>query len=308
MSFDPAMLAAAANLRLDALAVGVMTALEIRGVDAVLLKGPSTERWLYTDGTPRGYRDVDLLVSPEQEGAAARALEGLGFVAGRGIGRPDPGVAQDHEWLRGEERVDLHVTMVGIEAPPERLWALISRDTMEVAGAQLRVLDKPGRAMHIALHAAHHGGQPQPLEDLRRAIAQAADDVWRDAISLARQLDAAGSMRAGLELLPEGQDLIGRLEVTDAPPVTSALRAEGAPTPALGLERVAATPGTIPKIRRVLGSLFPTPDFMRWWIPLAEHGRVGLGLSYVYRPFWLLRHLVPSIKAWRRARRRSRGG
>jgi hypothetical protein len=47
---------------------------------------------------------------------------------------------------------------------------------------------------------------------------------------------------------------------------------------------------------------------MRWWIPLAEHGRVGLGLSYVYRPFWLLRNLVPSIKAWRRARRRSRGG
>jgi len=44
-------------------------------------------------------------------------------------------------------------------------------------------------------------------------------------------------------------------------------------------------------------------DFMRWWSPLARRGRLGLTVSFLWRPLWFLGHAGPAYLAWRRARR-----
>ena len=46
---------------------------------AVLLGGAAISTWLYDDGAPRGYNDVDLLVVPDRWPAAEAVLRDLGF-------------------------------------------------------------------------------------------------------------------------------------------------------------------------------------------------------------------------------------
>src|SRR5581483_2140066 len=65
--------------RIDAATVDVLTALARGGVDALLLKGPVTARWLYEPGEVRGYIDCDLLASPDRFESAGRALAELGY-------------------------------------------------------------------------------------------------------------------------------------------------------------------------------------------------------------------------------------
>ncbi len=55
------------------------------------------------------------------------------------------------------------------------------------------------------------------------------------------------------------------------------------------------------------GELFPRPEFMRWWSPLARRGRLGLVLSYPRRWLWLALQAPRGLWAVRRARAK-RGG
>ncbi len=65
---------------LDSTAVNVSEAASEAGIAVVLVKGPSTVRWLYGD-SPREYSDVDLLVAPANVPAIGSVLREMGFVS-----------------------------------------------------------------------------------------------------------------------------------------------------------------------------------------------------------------------------------
>jgi hypothetical protein len=294
-------------MAIDLVTAEVMGALEHARVGARLLKGPVIAQWLYADGALREYGDTDVLVAPELEDEAEDVLRSLGFVASPGVGRPDPGVARNHIWFRGEEVVELHVTLPGLRADPALVWSELSAgtDAIEVARTAVPALSLPARLLHVALHAAQHGrAEERPIEDLRRALEQVGRSDWADAADMARRLDAQDAMLAGLCLAPGGTELAAALDLQPGDDRAVALRAASAPPMAMGLERLARGAGFSGRIRHVLRVLFPTPAFLRWWTPLAQRGPAGLVAAYAWRYVYLATHLPGALLQWARAGRR----
>jgi hypothetical protein len=307
---SPSVLAAARGLSIDSVTAEVTTELQARGVPLVLLKGPSIARWLYRDGTARHYADTDLLVPPEAEPRAQEVLRAIGFEAEVGVGVPDPGVADMHQWTRAGTHVELHVSLVGIGASPQEVWSALGAQTveMEVADAQVPVLGLAQRTFHVALHAAQHGAaEAQPMADLERAVDQLPRELWAQAAAIARRLRASAAFAAGLRLSPAGAALADELALPLASTVETVLRAQSSPPLALGFQRLHNAPGARARLRRVLRHVIPSPAFMRWWSPLARRGYGGLALTYLWRPIWVAWHLVPGWRAWRGARRTTVG-
>jgi hypothetical protein len=300
-SENPLALATARRLTLAGTAARVVRALNEAGVRSLLLKGPTLAD-LY-DGV-RQYSDIDLLVEPETTGAAEGALLSLGFV----LRDDDP-----HScvyWRQGVD-VDLHSTLVGVQVSSARLWEVLGAETeVNIIGAErVEVLNAPARALHVVLHAAQHGLQePKPREDLRRALERVPEETWADARRLAVALDAQAVFWTGLSMEPAGRELSSRLELVKGPSRTETeLRASTAPPTAVGLLRLAETPGLGAKLKLIWREAFPSSAYLRTWSPLARRGRVGLALAHVWRPIWILIRLGPALAAIMRARRAARG-
>jgi hypothetical protein len=205
-----AVVATARALAIDAVSAQAVLALRTRGVDPILLKGPTTTEWLYA-GEARGYVDADLLVAPDQVVEAARGLEQLGF---------EPVAhhvsSHAHPWVRPADgaEVDLHVSVWGPRAEPRRVWEELwaHSEPATIAGADVRVLGLPARALHIALHAVQHrDNSTKAREDLRRALERAPIEVWRESERLAQRLDALPYLVDGLMLEPLGWKLLSQL-------------------------------------------------------------------------------------------------
>jgi hypothetical protein len=193
-----------------------------------------------------------------------------------------------------------------VAAPAERVWPVVTTDArwLVVAGHRMRVLGPGALALLLALHAAADGpAAAKPLEDLRRGLVRLDDAAWREAVELARALDALPAFGAGLELVPEGADRLTRLGVDPGYDVAVALRARAAPPLAHSLERIRREGTLRGKLRRIVRGLAPTPTYMRRWSRLAQRGTGGLALAYAWRPLWLVIQLAPGIRAWWRARR-----
>jgi hypothetical protein len=105
----------------------------------------------------------------------------------------------------------------------------------------------------------------------------------------------------GLRLVPAGAALAERLALVDARLVTTGEFGSATPL-VLGLERLATTPGVLPKLRLLRHELFPAPAELRWWSKVARRGRLGLAAAYAGRVFRYSWYLVPSLIAWRRIR------
>jgi hypothetical protein len=288
---SPALRAAALSLRVDAVTAEVVSKLRSAGVRPILLKGPSIAAWLYADGTPRPYRDTDLLVRPEVLRSAARVLRGAGF-------REQPGVSS-YTWFRRSDRsiVDLHDTLFGVEADRNHAWAVLSEETetMRIGALEVETLGRPARLLYVVLHAAQHESHrfEQPLKDLERALHRAEGQPWTEAAGLASRLRAVPTFVAGLRLLHER-------------PLMLSLREEGGRSLVVTLERLATAPGMGARLRLLGRRLAPPSDYMRWRYPrLAARG--GLALAYLWRPVSTALRLPGAILAWRRARR-ARGG
>lgn len=296
------------NLVLEAVGAEVAEAFWAAGLAAVLLKGPVLVRWLYGSDAARSSTDVDILVDPAAVGRAEEVLRDLGFGrAATGIGDADrPRHAST--WIRrpGEPAVDLHTTLVGVEASPAEAWTVLRErtETASVGGTDVEVPAPDARLLQVALHAAQHGKRkPQPLQDLSRALQVATRAQWNDAASLARRLCAEEALAAGLDLLEGGRTLRDELRLPTPGTVETALRATTAPALALGLDWLVRAPGIRPRARFVLGKTFPPAAFMRAWTPLARRGPAGLALAYMWRPVWLVVHGGRAVRAWSRARR-----
>jgi putative nucleotidyltransferase-like protein len=299
---SPALRSAALSLRVDAVTTEVVSKLRSGGVRPILLKGPSIATWLYEDGTPRPYRDTDLLVAPEALRAASGALRGLGF-------REQPGVSS-YTWFRRSDRsvVDLHDTLFGVEADPDHAWAVLSEgtETMRIGALEVETLGRPARLLYVVLHAAQHESHrfEQPLKDLERALHHAEEQPWTEAANLASQLRAGPTFAAGLRLLPDGGSLANRMGLGDERPLMLALRGQGERSLVVTLERLASAPGLGARLRLLARRLAPPPDYMRWrYRGLAGRGTAGLALAYLWRPASVALRLPGAIVAWRRARR-----
>jgi hypothetical protein len=173
-----------------------------------------------------------------------------------------------------------------------------------VAGFAARALTIPGRAFHLALHAAQHGKEWGPvLDEVELAVSREGVNTWRVAAELAVSLDATAAFAAGLRLVPAGGVLAGELGLPMDKPVDVALRAGTPPPVALGFDQLARAKGLRARVAILRHKLFPPPTFMRKWSPRARDGRLGLTLAYVWRPIWLLRKAPAGFRAWREARR-----
>ena len=84
------------------------------------------------------------------------------------------------------------------------------------------------------------------------------------------------------------------------------LSASGAPGTAHGIEALARARGLRARARLVGRTLVPPRRYMPVWFPRASRGPGWLALGYLYRPLWLAMRAVPSLVAWRRARRATR--
>jgi hypothetical protein len=297
---------AASSFRIDSLTALVTGELEASGVRSVLLKGPAIAEWLYPGRGVRVYGDTDLLISPDDWERAIGVLQRLGFEDDlEALGHPRMESITSYPWKRGEDDVDLHTTLWGIAAPPSEVWRLLSASTsrMRVGGRQVDVLSPGPRALHIALHAAQHGhAARKPMVDLEMALSQLPDDVWAEAADVARRLDATAAFVTALELTAEGSALAGRLGVEGDRSVNALLRQSQVPL-AEGFHELATTPGLGAKAALVRRELLPTPEFMRWWSPLAKRGPLGLAVAYVWRVVWFVLRAPRGLFAWRKARR-----
>jgi GNAT superfamily N-acetyltransferase len=307
---DARLVAVASNLRIDAATAEVMRALDAAGVGALLLKGPALSAW-YADDPTRSYMDCDLWVQPGATDEAGAVMEDLGFkryLDEREL--PEWWREHAYEWSRDTDGViiDLHRNLQGLGVDSGTAWAILasSGETVVVAGCSIPTLSTAGKAMYVALHAAHHGEQiPKALIHLERALRVVDEDKWRDAASLAQKLNATNSFAAGLRLLPTGWALADRLGLGATASVNAALHASTPPPIALGFEHLASSNWRV-RASIVRHKFLPPAAFMRHWWPPAARNRGMLLVGYAYRPLWLLRNAPQGWRAWRDARRRVR--
>ncbi len=304
---SPEAVAAARTLVAEALVPEVVTALKEAGVRPILLKGLAVARWLYQDGS-RTYKDTDLLVDPNQVGAAESVLRHLGFEHPPLDDLPLDRPWHAHAWHRGDGvgSIDLHRTLIGVGVPPEELWRVlcVRTEVVRVAHADVEILDPPARALHVALHAAQDGARRGTArEDLVRGLDQLPESIWTEADELAVRLRAVPAFVAGLRLVPAGAELAARLGLPDEASVEISLRAQAAPSISLGLDWLINTPGVGRKLVLVAHKLVPPLAFMRAWSPLARRGPLGVVLAYIWRVVWLCRNTPGALRVWWRTRR-----
>ena len=304
-----ALMATARSLAVDRVTGEVVRDFSAAGIPCMLIKGPTVAAWLYDDGAARYYMDSDLWVPPINFARAEEHLEGLGFRrAVPAVPHPPGGRPHAEPWVRAQDRaqVDLHRTLSGVGIAPEEAWALLSAEAvaMDVGGETVAVPPPSMRALLVALHAAQHGpDKAKPLEDLSRALERLDDAGWREVAALASRLDATPGLSYGLRLLPTGARLAERLGLVSSELVEHATRQGSSARVALGLQRLAETRDFRERMRLVRREFVPSTDFLRWWSPLARRGTVGLAVVYLWRPLWLLWHVVPSLLAVNRYRR-----
>lgn len=290
------------TLAADRALVEVISSLRRHDITPILLKGPAIANWLYPDGDRR-YVDLDLLVRPSDLARTGEILAAAGFVPDdRGLLREDRS-AHATDWKRtGDEWavVDLHSTVHGAHAHPERVWDVLRKHatTSTHFGAEVLSLDMDALAAQIVLHAAASGGRrPQPVRDLGRLVEVLDDDAWLRAAAIAADLEAMHAFVTGLLLVPEGA-VIARttgLDVSASPQFALAARDPEAVEPT-SLIRFAGLSG-LRRLHYVVRKLVPRRAFMMEW----EYGPRSLPLKYVYRVWFVLARLPSSvISYWRR--------
>lgn len=202
---------------------------------------------------------------------------------------------------------DLHRRLPGVGLEADAAWSVLCEgsSTVTVAGRRVRALGLPARALHVVLHAAHHGaGWGQPVGDLEHALVRLDDDLWRQAHALALGLDALEGFAAGLRLTERGCGLASRLELHAPRTVRAVLHASTPPPVALGIEQLADAKGTRARAQILVRKVFPPRSFIRHWDRSASASRAALLRAYWRRALWLLARLPGGLGAWRKARRR----
>jgi hypothetical protein len=299
------------TLALDETTARVLRAFASARVRNIVLKGPTLQRELHADATLRPYTDTDMLVAPSDLEAAGRALESLGLALILDH-RAHGGIAEPHaqEWGRsdGVKLVDLHWRVAGVNASPERAWEVLSGHTtpFSLAGAPAACLDRPGMALLVGLHAAHHGtARRTPLADLARALEHFDRETWVVAAALAAELDASEAFAAGLRATLDGAVLARELGLAATASPQRRLIASSPPPGAIGLLSTVKAPTVAARLEAIRNALLPSPAFMRAEYPHARRGLTGLAFAYGARLAVRVRTLPRAARAVRQALRTS---
>jgi hypothetical protein len=304
---------AARTARLDEALAEVVDACAAAAVEEpLLLKGAALARTLYRNDESRGYFDIDLLVGSDHLAGVGQVLGGLGYRNVSDLRGVDDvaGILHAQMWTRlvrgfGNLTIDLHWRLYGCEAPSQVVWGVLSARhvLIEVAGRPVRTLDRPGHAVHLALHLAQHG--PEDLKaaaDLNRGLERWSPEVWRQAAELAGELGALEAFAAGLRLVPGGDLVARRLELPAADALLWQIEhSEERPRGAFHLQAFTEAHGLRERMNLLRRSLLPTRAWIVWEHPWAAKGRLGLVAGYcahiVRAPAW-------AIRAWRFRRRK----
>lgn len=310
-TISPSMRAAVRALAVDLVTVETVPRLRDSGVLSILLKGPSHARWLYERPDERTYGDCDLLIPASDAQRAEDVLAELGFER-RGFesiadDRPRYGIPV---YRADNVSVDLHTTLVGVAAPPERLWETLASRTqaLTIVGHDVPVLEPIARGLVLVLHAAKDGGKREgrgskAIRDLELAVERVPIEDWRRVAELAHELDAEAAFAAGLRRIEAGAALADELQLSDRVSAEVALRHEQPPPLAVGVDWLLYGEPGARGVRVAARKVFPPPSHMRAWSPMARRGGFGLALAYVARPFWVAWKAIPAIRAVRKARR-----
>ena len=238
---------------------------------------------------------------------AGGVLTQLGFTTEFFTSVPGDRMPSSSEWQRDDGIwIDLHRELIGAQAPAEIVWEVLWSNTvaMDLRGVDTTVLSVPGRALHITLHAAQHGKSAlHPLRDLRLALEKVDEETWRQALVIAREIDATSAMSAGLRLVPEGSRLAESLGLPAPSYVDDVLRATSGSKAAFNIQTFSSLPGVSAKLRFALRKAFPPISFMRNRSPLARRGSWGLVVAYLARPFVVLWGFAMGLRPWLEARR-----
>jgi Uncharacterised nucleotidyltransferase len=289
---------------LEAATVVALEAFAAAHVDALLLKGPALAQRLYAQGERRGYQDVDLLVPPWDLASARLALTKLGYTTFHELSGIDDvgGVQHGEVWVgRGEQGggvwIDLHWRLDGCNAAADVVWDALAggRGSIELQGRQVAVPGDEGLALHLALHAAHHGlADRKPIVDLRRGIERWTLEVWRSAARLAETVQGVQAFAAGLRLIPPGAELASRLGLPPSPELEwEIVHREARPRGTFHLEAIADARGLRERASVLRRSLFPTRAWIETQFPWAARSRPLLLTAYarhiIRAPVWAAR-------------------
>jgi hypothetical protein len=295
----------------DAATAEVVTALEARGIRAILIKGAAIAERLYDNQLDRPYRDGDLLVEFARYDEAEQTIEGLGFTDPlRSMSWAQPGHA--HTWSRGRATIDLHHRL-GLSNNSRETWNALSTGALRqtIGGREIEVPGNAALALIITAHAVQHGAVGTVLGDLRRAVERFSVEEWRDAAARAQRLGMAEIVGAGLREVPHGHSLATELALPTrtTPDINRRLAGPvtGAPSLTSSLFDLTKTESVGGFLRVLARKIVPPPDFMRYRWPPARRSRTALVLSYFLRPLQLAPHLPAAVRQWRAARRAARG-
>ena len=211
----------------------VLSALGAAGIDALLVKGAVTRRYLYGRDL-RPSSDVDVLVAPRSFDRALAVLVESGYTP---LAAPPGAISSGRHAteLAGQRSiVDLHRAIVGFRASAEvvwdAFWASARWETLRTA--QVPMPSPSVLAVHLTVHAAwsRGGDLARTREDLRRAARALSDDEWAEAVGLAKQLDGLAGLVSSLRESPEGREILRRQDVAVRLPFWSEVLIQLPPT------------------------------------------------------------------------------
>lgn len=172
-----------ACLKLERKLIEVSVALDDRGINHIVLKGPVLARSVYPSPEWRSFVDIDLLVRSADWVRAANTLTDLGFV--RRLPEPRKGFTEAFAKAAAFKHpsgieVDLHRTLA---AGPFGLWMEADElfdhaQWIQIGGHWLKRLSDTALLLHGCVHASL-GWQPpeiQPLRDVAQIAVNGAID------------------------------------------------------------------------------------------------------------------------------------
>ena len=215
----------------------------------------------------------------------------------------------DTDALADESMVDLHRWLAGAEKSPAAAWdALVARRTwIEVGGRRAAVLDRPGQAMHLAMHAAQHGpAYERQLGELALALERWPADVWDSAAELAGEIGATPAFAAGLRLLPRGAAEARRLGLPSTAELDWKIRHRATrPRGTFHVQALAEADGLGERLRILRRALLPSRAWIMHEHPWARQGGLRLVAAYAGH---LARAPAWAARAWRFRRAARRAG
>lgn len=182
----------------------VFTALEARGLDLLVLKGPALACALYPRPGLRGFRDLDLLCQPDQMEAADAVLRALGYArCAQGPSEHD-GFHEVYERPDGVMPIELHVDPLQLGLPVRSLpgyWAGARAVTMGTCTCRMPELHH--QLVHLCVHLHTHGyGRLIWFKDLDLLLRRHADELdWSRVHAIANAEGVSLCVRHALILL-----------------------------------------------------------------------------------------------------------